>query len=414
MLKNTSIRKTLSVLIIIILVSIFVMPAHALTMESVDQTSVIYNQLNDDDLFLSEDVATYVAQFFINDMVATGNTQWTKETEIQSIEILYDATGEAVIGYSVELDQGYVVVSAYVDMPSLILEWSDTAIPLYEEFNVANVEKVLYVNTLEYYCADKTKTLYTIDGVEVSSEGLTNTLVEMRDVSNIDANVLDSIVSMKEENEYGLMPYDDTAGGEITDPFTYAKNVYGGTWTSTEWANNWENYMNYSLATDFEGYTGRCGPAAITNIIKAYGNKYNNSTIKNATSQQVFDKLMEVNEENNNEYFTSPGTPVETTPDFIKKGFAKFRVQVRVYGTYTPTYDNVKNATTSNRLMYLIVWNNKPYGNHALVGYAYTQLVNGSGSYISFLKVADGWNRSGRYLPISSLSSDAYYEVYFS
>lgn len=70
MLKNTSIRRTLSVLIIIIiLVSIFVMPAHALTMESVDQTSVIYNQLNDDDLFLSEDVATYVAQFFINDML---------------------------------------------------------------------------------------------------------------------------------------------------------------------------------------------------------------------------------------------------------------------------------------------------------------------------------------------------------
>ena len=161
--------------------------------------------------------------------------------EIQSIEILYDATGEAVIGYSVELDQGYVVVSAYVDMPSLILEWSDTAIPLYEEFNVTNVEKVLYINTLEYYCADKTRTLYTIDGVEVSSEGLTNTLVEMRDVSNIDANVLDSIVSMKEENEYGLMPYDDTAGGVITDPFTYAKNVYGGTWTSNEWANNWEN-----------------------------------------------------------------------------------------------------------------------------------------------------------------------------
>lgn len=58
--------------------------------------------------------------------------------------------------------------------------------------------------------------------------------------------------------------------------------------------------------------------------------------------------------------------------------------------------------------------NKNYYGNHALIGCAYNQLVNEKGAYSSFLKVADGWNRSGRYLPIATLSSDAHYEAYFS
>lgn len=96
-----------------------------------------------------------------------------------------------------------------------------------------------------------------------------------------------------------------------------------------------------------------------------------------------------------------------------RKGFKKFNVNVQVYGMYSPTYQDIKNATTGNRLMYLIVWNNKPYGNHAVVGYAYNRLKNQKGDLSSYLKIADGWSHEGRYLPISTLANDKYYEAYF-
>lgn len=412
MLKNTTTRKFLSIVLAIVLIAISVVPAYALEAKNINIIEDTYNQLSDNDLFIPENIASYIARFFIDDMVATGNTKWSTETKIESVKTLYDETGEAISGYSIELNQGYIVVSAYIDMPSIILEWSDVAEPLYDEYDGTDIDKIIYANTLEYYCVDKTQTLRAIDGTEVVVEDLHSTFKEMRNKDNIDTALLDDIVSFKEET--GVMPCYNGEGEEITDVYAYAKNVYGGTWKSHEWANNWEKYMNFSATYDFPGYDGHCGPTAITNIIKSYGNKYNNSSIKSTSSQKVFEKLMEVNAENNGDYYASDGTTVETTPDFIKKGFAKFGVTMQVYGMYTPTYYDIQNAVQGYRLMYLIVWNNKPYSNHALVGYAYNRLINEKGTHLSFLKVADGWSHEGRYLPIASLSGDKYYEAFFS
>lgn len=42
-----------------------------------------------------------------------------------------------------------------------------------------------------------------------------------------------------------------------------------------------------------------------------------------------------------------------------------------------------------------------------------TRLVNGSGTYATYLKAADGWAHSPRYLDMASLSSDKYWEASF-
>lgn len=410
-------RKVVSFLLAFVFALSTFIPVQAAEMGTEKNLVAKYSELGDNDLFVTEEVATYIAKFFINDMVATGQTEWTQQTNVESVVALYDETGMDVMGYSIELNQGYIVVSAYIDMPSIILEWSDEAEPLYQESEPEEVEKVLYTNTLEYYCVDKAGELRTVDGLEVSQNELQDSLSKMWDVTNVDEDLIQDIVVSKEQNASLLSPQDNSSGQIITDPFTYAKNVYGGTWSALEWANNWENHMNFSSTSDFLWHNNHCGPTAITNIIKSYGNKYNVSSIKNSSSQTVFNKLMDVNAENGYNYFKESGdgagTTVSTTSDFIKKGFKKFNVNVQVYGMYSPTYQDIKNATTGNRLMYLIVWNNKPYGNHAVVGYAYNRLKNQKGDLSSYLKIADGWSHEGRYLPISTLANDKYYEAYF-
>ena len=46
--------------------------------------------LDEEDLFISEEVATYIAQFFIRDMVDTQTTKWDDETHIVKTTNMYD------------------------------------------------------------------------------------------------------------------------------------------------------------------------------------------------------------------------------------------------------------------------------------------------------------------------------------
>ena len=222
------------------------------------------------------------------------------------------------------------------------------------------------------------------------------------------------------------MPLLNEVGGYISDPYMYAQNLYtDSAWKNIGWQNNWESHINLAVAQTFPNYPNCCVPLAITNIIKMYGNKYNNSSIKLSSNIQTFNKVMNVNNNTYNPYYINPiGVPQSRWKDvweFVAKSFKAFGVSVDMYGPYTPTFDDIKNVTTGNRLMLLYLEGHAAYGTHAVVGYAYSQLrstntTDWTGAFLEmrFLKICDGiTNAGGRFLNIDSIDTDEYWEVYF-
>ena len=90
-------------------------------------------EIEDDNLQISAEVAGYIAEFFIRDMIPSGMTVWSEETQVTEVVPMYDAQGENITAYAVELTEGFIVVTGYVDCSSLILEWSDTGLPTYKQ-----------------------------------------------------------------------------------------------------------------------------------------------------------------------------------------------------------------------------------------------------------------------------------------
>lgn len=385
----------------------------------------ILDILEEDDLIISEESAYYIAEFFIRDIVETGLSSWNAETSIVNTVVMYDETGNEITGYTFELTSGYIVVSAYLDAPEIILEWSDEALPIYETFELDADAKIIYVNVLTYFLDEGESTLETVDGTEVPREEVINAFEEERDIENVPESIISDIiesnqVELADTNGFEFLASDNTAGGYITDPFTHAKNVYGGTWKSYEWSNYWESSANFAKTSDFSGYYNHCGPTAITNLIKMYGNKYSNAVIKYSSNKNVFDKVLEANNDQLIPYYVNSTSFIKGTLNarangFIKDSFAKYSVTASVQGRYDASYENIKSCFLySGRLMYLMVSGHAPYGDHHVVGYAYTRLISQqTGWYKSYVKICDGHNSSARYVDMASISSDRFWQVSF-
>ena len=58
-------------------------------------------------------------------------------------------------------------------------------------------------------------------------------------------------------------------------------------------------YTKYEVSYDLA-----CGPIAITNAIKMYGNKYNKSTIKNTSEGTIFEKIRTLKNSSGKRYYT--------------------------------------------------------------------------------------------------------------
>ncbi len=419
-MKKKFLKRLISVLLSTVLITCLVTSASAETLST---------GIEDEDLFINQEVAENIAELFVDDMVNSGQTSWNSGTQITDTKILYGEDGTSVTGYSVELTSGYVVVSAYVDVPSIILEWADEAEPVYATTSWNENAKIIFTGPMAYFLDTGTSQLQTIEGTVVARSKVENQLISLRDVKNVQASVLKQIASEKRTKNIGSAPMragSNQEGGYITDAGVYAHNVYGGTWTCTDWCNPWEDYVIFAKASDFSGYSNHCGPTGITNEIKMYGNKYNHYTIKNSTPSSVLSKVIEANVDANFDYFTAQnGTADDSANDFIKDSFKKYNVNVSVYGRYNCTLQNLKSSITDSSLMHIMLheyglydsaskkW--RPYSNHTVVGYAWSRMTRSSDlGDKHFIKICDGLNSSGRYLELSLLNdTNKYWEINF-
>ncbi len=418
-------KTIVTVFAILLIVSQLAAPVLAFEMVNKESDNITFT---DEELFISEDVAEEIAKLFISDMNESGLTSWTSSVQIIDVVPMYDGSEERnVVAYTIKLNKGYVVVSAYVDVPNIILEWSDEATPLYEELQLTDNDDIVYNGVLYYYKDDGTGILKTLDGISVQRNQLINYLEVKRDCVHIPATVKEYLANLVDKSS----KHQDNptrSNYAISDPFAHALNLYTGPFVANDWQNHWEaGSSSFECHTTGEfgnlgnGFYLHCGPTAITNMLINFGNRFGTSSICNEDADDIFltvanigiDELCYFNI--NNPYLG--GTPNYAAGGYILCCFSAYNVQgIEVNGRYNINYSNINTSLSNDRLVYVLLDGHDYYGDHHVLCYAYTRLVSSTtGNYYSYIKVADGWFSSPRYIDLISLDGDKYWEVkYYS
>lgn len=421
-MKKRKINQFISILLALVLLLCSVVPAYAVEGGEPDQ-------IESQDLFITDEVAKHIALLFLEDMVNTGLTTWDESTELVRVVPMYDETGENISAYTAELTSGYIVISSYADVPNLIFEWADEAEPMYAGLpaahNARSAAKIIYVGPVDYYLDSGSDTLTGIEGEQVPRDALSNDFDEYRDIENVSPEALEMLTEAKREalenGGISAQADDNTKGGYITDSAAYAKNVYGGSYECTSWGNKWESSSHFAVTGTYESrYPRCCGPIAIINAIKMYGKQYNDNYIKTLANTSVLNKVIEVSKIPTPPYYTADGgTPSDTARNFIKDSFKKCGVSVDVPELRNQcTIENIKSDTTKDRLMYVLMTNafyGEPYRDHAVIGFAWACMTKkGTTTSYYFLKVSDGHKTTARNLDVKRLQYDQYWPVRFS
>lgn len=353
---------------------------------------------------ITAEIAGYIAEFFIADNIENPELSWNENTAVSEVVEMVDADGNAS-AYSVELktagqDSGYIVVSAYPGgNNNPVIEYADESEPVYAEMDAEAEEAIVYCGALDYFVEDA-------NGDYIAATGET---VEAEEVQALSDEYLETV-----ETGSAIMTMSSAAvdwNQFITDPVAYAKAVYGGEYKCVEYNNNLEKYCSFIIMNDNPYpngiYENHCGPTAVANIIQIVGKQRNISSITSKSSEEIFRKALD-DGGNSGYYHYQKGTnhSEKLIEECWKRGYG-ITVDSQLKAA---NYTNIKNEINNNRPVYLKLLKNPMYnqqneiqhwGNHAVVGYAYTRFLNiTAGYYKSFVKIADGWARSGRYLDI--------------
>lgn len=372
--------------------------------------------ISEEDIFITAEEAEYIAQRFIADTIAAGLSSWDDETTIVSTVTMYDQTNLGnITAYCVELNAGYIVVSAYAGTENIIFEWSDIASPIYKELDISDSDRIVYTGALEYYKDSGTATLETPDGNFVKRAAISNAFERARDVQNTPCSVLSSIIQERQSVSTAAV---------ITDPFKHADSVYAGPFKYYEHINKWDSSSSSLSLVNMSSFDckNHCGPTAITNMLKMYGNRFSVSSIKKDSVKEIFNTVLGVG--GSKYYFNADieigddivlgGTVNAWAGAYIKDCFSEYGLNASCTKKDI-SYDNVKSSLANDHLLYLMVMGHSTYGNHHMVCYAYTRLVSTTtGLYKTYLKVADGWSTSPRYVDLATATSDEYWDAKIS
>lgn len=412
-------KKILSSFMVILFMMPFMFASTTYAAEITESENVVMGQdsIDREDLFISSELAEEIAKLFIADMINIGDVVWNASTRILGVTAMYDGTAERnITAYTVELDEGYVVISAYVDVPHVVLEWSDRAMPLYQQFDLEKTDEIVYGGALFYYKDGGDGTLETLAGLSVERSDVVNVLETQYDISNIPAAIVSALSS--EGNNASTMTATPGSSDVITDPIEHANQWYNGPYSYNNGQNHWEEdgqTIEFHETKEYDGYRNHCGPTAITNMLIMYGNRFGVDSITSKTHTSIFTEIADIGTSNlyyiNSE--TLGGTVNARVNGYILDVFEAYDVSgITVDGRFGISYANIVTSLRNDRLLYLLLNGHDLYGDHHVICYAYTKLVSSTDSnYVIYLKVADGWANSPRYIDISSVDGDKYWEV---
>ena len=258
---------------------------------------------------------------------------------------------------------------------------------MYNNLNLSADSQVIYTGPMNYFKNSSSNQALDLNGNIVQKSDISTPLNSLRSIDNLPA-----------------IPY---AKYPIDDPLEWANQYYEGPFVGTsDYKNEFENYCKFRTTYNFMslGYSEHCGPTAITNLMEMIGAYKRYPQITNLSYQQLFKRIADYGEQN--KYFVNGDcTYWDTEGVYIIGCFDMLNLTARVTDK-TATFANIKSELTNHRPFYLTLYSHPYYRNHAVVGYAYNRAQSETtGDYLSFVKIADGWNTSGRYLDIASIQS---------
>ena len=350
---------------------------------------------------IDAETAEYIAELFIADMILTDDCDWDSDTDIVDVVTMYDETGTEATAYSVELTEGYVIVSAYADAESLIPEWSDTSLPIYEELDVAADENIVYLGSYEYFTDNGTSVVTDLSGNTVAKSDLVNLVEESRDISNVSASLLETCVV----RNGGITARGD--GNYITNPHQHAAATYGDTFTTDSYYNSWGPYIDYYVYFKGAGVeVGYQSAGVITNMILAFCDRFNIAMSSHCfTPGDLMGLVILAGEDfcDINEYVDVSDTDVDF---FIKCAFSR-AVDRNVDASELVLANKAQmlDYLEMDYLLFVKPNGHSTYDSRPFLAFAYTKLIGQTSGYTkTYLKIADGINSSGRYVDMSTIT----------
>ncbi len=406
-------KKKLSfVLAVVVMLSLFIGGLPAKAQEMGDEI------ITEEDLFIDQPTAEEIAKLFLQDMMKLDNVSWTRETEITSTTILYgDTNKDSISAYGIHLSAGYIVVSAYLDVPNLILEWSDLAEPVYDVFGDSEKNNIIYRGVLNYYKACSDGNVETIDGSIISADRMANRINEHRNISNVPQRIKDAIIAEKKTKAQVKSTL--RSGSDISDIYTHASTYYGGTYTLHDSQNHWGSPYLYTCS-DFEnlgsGFVNHCGPTAITNMLLMYGMRFSVANLAVSNRNSIFLNVASIGTSHfyyvNTNFLGLGGTYGAFANSYICDCFSDYGISVTCTTRFYVNYTTVERSLRTDHLLYLTLSGHEYYQDHHLIGYAYYRLFNSTYTQSAiYIQVADGIYSNPRYLDMAAVSNDQFWEV---
>lgn len=398
--------------------------ASVLVQDAEGNELLINKEVYDEAVTISEDVAKEAALLFVSDIIACEDgVEWNENTAVTSIVPMYDEDKSEITAYTFYLTEGYVVVSAFLDTPYTVMEWSDKAEPVIECFDAASTEEYIYLGAMEYYADIGDATLQDVDGTMVERTELDNSIEADRDAENLPSAVVEDMATLDDNKEVSTMKV--TPPRDVRDPFKDANVYYRGPFVCQEWCNKWDDDMYYltreSIGTE---KTGVCVPLVITCAIRAYAFKHDDFLVREEKIR-TFNKVYNVGDSEG--WITVRGVQPEVYGKWAKKAFDKYGIETKVGENTDLKYETMKGPLKRGSLLLVGMDKydeiNGTVFNHAVLGFAYTRLKSQSTGYMkTYLKAADTLSTSARYYDLKTIIKDEkdpnsrdakFYEIYF-
>ena len=208
----------------------------------------------------------------------------------------------------------------------------------------------------------------------------------------------------------------------IENPFREAGERFGaGAHLIRAWG-KWEQDIVCCPTARFEhlgrGFYRHCGPTAITALLLSMHRRYGVLGEQPPSAEQVFLKTAEIGRKTRiywNADFLGRfgGTGDIMTGIYLLACFRAFHIKgMHVRGRYRVIRSTVCPALDRGSLLYLQLQRDACYGSHHLLCFGAVELADpGNSRKELYLKVADGWSETPRFLPVSDLRFSRCWEI---
>ena len=358
-------------------------------------TVSVYAGESVDTLSLAQTVAVSFANT-VNECEEDSPASW----DIWKATTLYDFYGN-VSAYLFEIKNssgcGYVIIGDN-DGRDPVIEYSFEDVSFIETASKKLLEsggisnpRVFFIGNLDYYIGDADgSNLYHLgtDGVvavDGSVDSLKNSTTEM------------NIISLQ---NYYASTYQDLVGGSsnpptnsiITSPFIYESGYSSGSSSQVTYYTAGGKYVTTSM---FSGYSDHCGAVCGTNLMVYWANrdKTKYGSLMQDSSTKVF-KTLYAGMGSNTAYLTFNSS--------IKSYFSKYANGCSTnYTWFGATWKEIYNGIDENKPVVLLLQNHNVYGDHYVLGVGYEYFKYSNGKESQYIRIADGWSSSCRYVHYS-------------